>query len=83
MHSGPIDQDHAVILEMGKATLELFDEPHAAAVDKIEVGRRVSGPIRFALQVPDLRAAPGFRLVTLAWIGSDQSADSTGVGTSA
>ncbi len=51
------EQDRAVILEMGKATLELFDEPHAAAVDQIEVGRRVSGPIRFALQVPDLPAA--------------------------
>jgi uncharacterized glyoxalase superfamily protein PhnB len=51
------DQDRAVILNMGKATLELFDEPHAAAIDQIEVGSRVSGPIRFALQVPDLHAA--------------------------
>jgi uncharacterized glyoxalase superfamily protein PhnB len=51
------EQDRAVILDMGRATLELFDEAHAAAVDQIEAGRRVSGPIRFALQVPDLRAA--------------------------
>lgn len=51
------DQDRAVILDMGRATLELFDEAHAAAVDQIEAGRRVSGPIRFALQVPDLPAA--------------------------
>jgi catechol 2,3-dioxygenase-like lactoylglutathione lyase family enzyme len=51
------DQDRAVILDMGKATLELFDEPHAAAVDQIEAGQRVSGPIRFALRVPDLQAA--------------------------
>jgi uncharacterized glyoxalase superfamily protein PhnB len=51
------DQDRAVILDMGKATLELFDEPHAAAVDQIEAGARVSGPIRFALQVSDLQAA--------------------------
>jgi catechol 2,3-dioxygenase-like lactoylglutathione lyase family enzyme len=51
------DQDRAVILDLGKATLELFDEPHAAAVDHIEAGKRVSGPIRFALQVPDLHAA--------------------------
>ncbi|MBC8163864.1 MAG: VOC family protein [Roseiflexaceae bacterium] len=50
-------EDRAVILDMGKATLELFDEPHAAAVDQIEAGNRVSGPIRFALQVPDLQAA--------------------------
>ncbi|GAB4217472.1 MAG: hypothetical protein OHK0022_59770 [Roseiflexaceae bacterium] len=35
----------------------LFDEPHAAAVDQIETGQRISGPIRFALQVDDLDAA--------------------------
>lgn len=51
------EQDRAVILDMGRATLEIFDEPHAAAVDQIEAGKRVSGPIRFALQVPDLQAA--------------------------
>jgi catechol 2,3-dioxygenase-like lactoylglutathione lyase family enzyme len=51
------EHDRAMILDMGKATLELFDEPHAAAVDQIEAGARVSGPIRFALQVPDLQAA--------------------------
>jgi catechol 2,3-dioxygenase-like lactoylglutathione lyase family enzyme len=51
------EDDRAVILNMGRATLELFDEPHAAAVDRIEAGRRVSGPIRFALRVPDLDAA--------------------------
>ncbi|HYF63283.1 MAG TPA: VOC family protein [Herpetosiphonaceae bacterium] len=51
------DQDRALLLEMGRATLEIFDEPHAAAVDQIEVGRRVSGSIRFALQVPDAQAA--------------------------
>lgn len=51
------DEDRAVILALGEATLELFDEPHAAAVDQIEVGRRVSGQIRFALRVPDLDAA--------------------------
>jgi predicted enzyme related to lactoylglutathione lyase len=37
--------------------VEIFDEGHAAEVDEIEVGRRVSGPVRFALQVPDLEAA--------------------------
>src|SRR5262245_53461465 len=51
------DQGRAVILEMGQATLEIFDETHAATIDQIEAGRRVSGPIRFALQVPDLKAA--------------------------
>lgn len=49
--------DRALILALGTATLEIFDEAHATAVDQIEVGRRVSGPIRFALRVPDLQAA--------------------------
>jgi len=51
------DQGHAVLFELGKATVELFDQAHADSVDRIEVGRRVSGPVRFALQVPDLDAA--------------------------
>ena len=51
------DGGHALILEMGKATLELFDETQAQVIDQLEVGQRVSGQIRFALQVPDLNAA--------------------------
>ena len=53
--SGP--EAHALLLELGSGTLELFDEAQAEIVDQIEVGRRVSGQIRFALQVPDLQAA--------------------------
>jgi catechol 2,3-dioxygenase-like lactoylglutathione lyase family enzyme len=53
----PADQGRALVLDMGKATLEVFDEKQAQTVDQIEVGRRVSGPIRFALRVPDLEAA--------------------------
>ena len=48
---------HAAILNLGHATLEIFDEAQAQTIDEIEVGQRVSGPIRFALQVPDLQAA--------------------------
>lgn len=48
---------HARLYELGRGTIEVFDEPHAATVDEIEVGRRTSGHIRFALQVPDLDAA--------------------------
>ena len=33
----------ALILEMGKATLELFDERQAEVIDHLEAGRRVSG----------------------------------------
>jgi lactoylglutathione lyase len=47
----------AALFEMGKATLEVFDEGHAVEVDQIEVGRRISGQFRFALQVDDLEAA--------------------------
>jgi predicted enzyme related to lactoylglutathione lyase len=56
-HVWPEDQGRALVLDMGKATLEVFDEKQAQTVDQIEVGRRVSGQIRFALQVPDLDAA--------------------------
>ena len=47
----------ALILDMGKATLEIFDEIQAAAIDQIEAEQRISGQIRFALQVPDLKVA--------------------------
>ena len=50
-------QGHALVLEMGKATLEIFDEAQAETIDQIEAEKRVSGQIRFALQVPDLEAA--------------------------
>lgn len=45
------------MFEMGEATLEIFDEAQAEAIDRIEAGKRVSGQVRFALQVPDLKAA--------------------------
>ena len=47
----------ALILDMGKATLEIFDEIQAATIDQIEAEQRISGQIRFALQVPDLKSA--------------------------
>jgi len=50
-------QGRALVLEMGKATLELFDEIQAATIDQIEAEQRISGQIRFALRVPDLKAA--------------------------
>ena len=53
----PEDQGRALVLDMGKATLEVFDEKQAQTIDQIEVGRRISGRVRFALQVPDLEAA--------------------------
>ena len=50
-------QGHALILDMGKATLEIFDEAQAETIDQLEAEKRVSGPIRFALQVPNLETA--------------------------
>jgi catechol 2,3-dioxygenase-like lactoylglutathione lyase family enzyme len=41
----------------GKATLEVFDPGHAAGVDELEVGERVSGPVRLAFEVADVHAA--------------------------
>ena len=51
------DGGRALILNMGNATLELFDKRQAEVIDQLEAEKRVSGPIRFALQVPDLHAA--------------------------
>lgn len=51
------DVGQAMMLEMGKATLELFDERQAEVIDNLEAGKRVSGQIRFAIQVPDLQMA--------------------------
>ena len=51
------DQGKAIVLDMGRATLELFDEAQAEIIDQIEAEQRISGQIRFALQVPDLQSA--------------------------
>ena len=53
----PADQGRALVLDLGKATLEVFDEKQAQTVDQIEAGKRISGRVRFALRVPDLEAA--------------------------
>jgi len=51
------DGGKALILDMGNATLELFDERQAEIIDQLEAGQRLSGQIRFAFQVSDLNAA--------------------------
>jgi methylmalonyl-CoA/ethylmalonyl-CoA epimerase len=51
------DGGRALMLNMGAATLEVFDQRQAEVIDQLEAGQRVSGQIRFALQVPDLNAA--------------------------
>ena len=42
-----------VVLDAGRATLELLDDAQAETVDAIEVGRRVAGAVRLALEVAD------------------------------
>lgn len=50
------ENNKGVIYDMGRGTLEILDEQSAATVDRLEVGERVSGQIRFALQVEDVDA---------------------------
>jgi lactoylglutathione lyase len=42
-----------VVLDGGRATLELIDEAQAGYIDSVEVGRRVAGQVRLALEVDD------------------------------
>ena len=51
------DQGRVIILDAGRATLEIADPGHAVYVDDVEVGRRVAGHVRVAFGVPDAAAA--------------------------
>lgn len=51
------DNGRGQLFLAGEASLEIFDPDYAAGVDQIEVGERVTGQIRFAFEVPDVRAA--------------------------
>jgi methylmalonyl-CoA/ethylmalonyl-CoA epimerase len=53
------EDGRVILLDAGHATLELFDERQADRVDRIEAGRRVSGPVRLAFEVDDLDGAQG------------------------
>ena len=46
-----------VLLDAGRATLELVNEQQAEKIDRVEVGERVSGPLRLAFEVEDSEAA--------------------------
>jgi lactoylglutathione lyase len=46
-----------VVLDAGRATVELVNEEQAEALDRVEVGHRVSGPVRIAFKVADSEAA--------------------------
>jgi lactoylglutathione lyase len=51
------ENGRVVLLGGGRGTLELFDARQAAYVDDIEAGRRVTGTVRLALEVPNSDAA--------------------------
>ena len=51
------DGGRVMLLDAGRATLELTDPKNAAFIDEVEVGRRVAGHVRVALEVDDSRAA--------------------------
>ncbi|MBI3748945.1 MAG: VOC family protein [Chloroflexi bacterium] len=50
-YSSPDGQ--VVILDAGRATLEIADAAQAEFIDRVEVGRRVAGHIRVAFEVAD------------------------------
>ena len=49
------ENGRGLVLAAGRATLELVDEAQAELIDQIEAGDRVSGPVRFAFEVPDIQ----------------------------
>jgi lactoylglutathione lyase len=51
-----------VVLDGGRATIELLSPEQAELVDRIEAGRRVAAPVRLALHVED-SAGTAARLV--------------------
>ena len=42
---------NGIILEAGRASLELIDKKDAASIDEIEVGKKIAGPVRLALNI--------------------------------
>jgi NAD(P)-dependent dehydrogenase (short-subunit alcohol dehydrogenase family) len=47
-------EGRGIILEAGRATLELIDRAQAELIDGVEAGRRVAGPVRLAFEVPSV-----------------------------
>jgi len=50
------DGGRVILLDAGRATLEITDPANAAFIDEVEVGRRVAGHVRVAFEVDDSRA---------------------------
>lgn len=50
-------EGRGVVLAAGRGTVELLDPADSAYTDEVEAGRRVSGPVRLAFEVADVRAS--------------------------
>src|SRR5690242_16300073 len=50
-------EGRGAILAAGRATLEVLSRDQAEHIDEVEVGRRVAGPVRLAIEVPDSAAS--------------------------
>ena len=51
------DGGRVILLDAGRATLEITDPKNAVFIDQVEVGRRVAGHLRVALEVDDSHAS--------------------------
>lgn len=51
------EDGRVMILDAGRATLEVADPAQAAFIDRVEVGRRVAGHVRVAFEVDDAAEA--------------------------
>jgi catechol 2,3-dioxygenase-like lactoylglutathione lyase family enzyme len=49
--------EHVLILDAGRATLELSNPQQVAMIDEVEVGRRVAPRLRVAFEVDDAASA--------------------------
>jgi predicted enzyme related to lactoylglutathione lyase len=50
-------EGNVVLLDAGRATIEVVDRRQAEYIDRVEVGRRVAGHIRVALEVANATSA--------------------------
>lgn len=50
------DKGNVILLDAGRATVEVADRRQAEFIDRVEVGRRVAGHVRVAFEVADAAA---------------------------
>ncbi len=56
VESWATEEGSGSVLAAGRATLEVISTDQADLIDRVEVGRRVAGPVRLALEVADSAA---------------------------